>query len=60
MNLIPQAAPTLEQLAASASSANITSRLLNDLGDFEEREWTHTIPVGAAATGFIRLKLTPP
>ena len=57
MTLIPQAAASLEQIDAPGSSDPIATRLLNDLGDFEEREWTYTIPVEDSPTGFMRLKL---
>ncbi len=60
MDLIPQAAAVLEQLDAPDSSNSIHSLLRSDLGDFEEHEWIHTVPIDAAASGFMRLKLTTP
>ena len=59
MTLTPQAASSPELLNEPGSSANIFTRQLNDLGDFEEREWIYTVPIEDAATGFMRLKLIP-
>ena len=57
MTLIAQAASSPALLDASGSSSSIVSRVLNDLGDFEQREWIHTVPVEDAPAAFMRLKL---
>lgn len=56
MNLVAQAAGSLETLNQSTGS-DIISIQVSDLGDFEVREWIHTVPVGNSAGGFMRLKL---
>jgi hypothetical protein len=56
--LIAQAASSPDLLDEPGSSDHIVSILLNDLGEFEEREWFHTLPIGHGDAGFMRLKLT--
>lgn len=57
MSLFAQAAASPALLDEAGSSASIFSRVLNDLGEFEEREWIHTVPVEGNTTGFMRLKM---
>ncbi|MEY4244058.1 MAG: hypothetical protein RLZZ245_1643, partial [Verrucomicrobiota bacterium] len=57
MTLTAQAADSPAQLDAPGSSDQIISRLIEDLGDFERREWIHTVPIDQAARAFMRLKL---
>jgi hypothetical protein len=57
MSLFAQAAASPALLDEAGSSDSIFSRVLNDLGEFEEREWIHTVPVEGNATGFMRLKM---
>jgi autotransporter-associated beta strand protein len=57
MSLIAQAAAAPDLLDAAGSSDFIISRVLQDLGDFEEREWIRTVPVEGNTTGFMRLKM---
>ncbi|GAA5117373.1 autotransporter-associated beta strand repeat-containing protein [Luteolibacter yonseiensis] len=54
--LIPQANTDLEQLDTPASSGNVASFLVRDLGEFEERTWIFTQDV-TGGRGFMRLKL---
>jgi hypothetical protein len=56
--LVAQAADSPTSLNDPGSSDDIVSILLNDLGDFEERAWIHTIPVGEATSCFMRIKLS--
>lgn len=56
--LAAQAASSPDLLDAPGSSDNIYTRQLNDMGDFEEREWIYKLPMDDEATGFMRLKLT--
>jgi hypothetical protein len=55
--LVPQAASSPDLLDEAGSSAHIQSLQLEDLGEFEKREWIHTLPIENTATGFMRLKL---
>ena len=61
MLLVPEASDSLATLGDSLSSEFVTSFLVNDLGDFEERTWVYTRAIEDSTTGrgFIRLKLTP-
>lgn len=55
--LVAQAAASPDLLAQPGSSDHIVSFQTTDLGDFEEREWIHTIAIEDADHGFMRLKL---
>ena len=55
--LVAQAADSPALLDGPGSSADIVSVLLQDLGDFEKREWIHTKPVDGDESAFMRLKL---
>ena len=57
MTLVAQAAASPELLDSPGSSDSIISIQLNDLGDFEVREWINRVPVEDASAGFMRLKL---
>ncbi|RYD23990.1 MAG: hypothetical protein EOP88_02010 [Verrucomicrobiaceae bacterium] len=57
MTLLAQAAASPALLDEVGSSDSIFTRPLQDLGDFEEREWIHTQPVEGSTTGFMRLKM---
>ena len=57
MTLVAQAAASPDLLDGPGSSDSIISILLNDLGDFEEREWINRVPIEDASVGFMRLKL---
>lgn len=56
--LVAQAADSPTSLNDPGSSNDIVSIQLNDLGDFEERAWIHTIPAGDATSCFMRIKLS--
>ncbi|WP_193213311.1 autotransporter-associated beta strand repeat-containing protein [Luteolibacter marinus] len=56
--LAAQAASSPDLLDAPGSSDSIYTRQLNNLGDFEEREWIYKLPMEDLDTGFMRLKLT--
>jgi hypothetical protein len=57
MTLVAHAADSPAQFDAPGSSDQIISRLIEDLGDFERREWIQTVPIDQAARAFMRLKL---
>jgi autotransporter-associated beta strand protein len=55
-----QAAATPDLLDAQGSSDAIHHRVIQDLGDFEIHQWTHTVPVDEAPAKFMRLMLVIP
>lgn len=59
MTLIPQANNTLNSIDAAASAGLVSSFLISDLGDFEQRTWVYTqaIEDSPNGLGFMRLKL---
>ena len=57
MALIAQASGDLATIDDASSSQSIVSILLEDLGDFERREWIYTVPREHEDSGFIRLKM---
>lgn len=57
MTVFAQAAASPALLDVAGSSDSVTSRQIQDLGPFEQREWIHTLPVEGTATGFMRLKM---
>ncbi len=57
MTLIPQFAASPEALDEPGTSNDIVSLQVSELGDFEVREWIHTLPVETIGHGFMRLKL---
>ena len=57
MSLVAQAAASPDLLDHPGSSDSIISIQLDDLGDFEVREWIYRIPIEEASGAFMRLKL---
>lgn len=60
MTLVPQGATAPGSLDDPGSSSQVHSRVLEDLGDFERREWIYLVPIGDSPGGCMRLKLTAP
>jgi autotransporter-associated beta strand protein len=56
-----QASTSLDTLDGAESSASTTSFVVSDLGDFEQRTWIYTQPIGqVGGRAFMRLKVTFP
>ncbi len=60
MTLVPQAAASPGALDEPGSSSLVHSRVLEDLDDFERREWIYIVPIEDSPSGCMRLKLSAP
>ncbi|MBN2163116.1 MAG: autotransporter-associated beta strand repeat-containing protein [Pontiellaceae bacterium] len=56
MLLVPGAA-SIDLMNDLSSTNNVVMHILNDLGEFEEREWIYIVPVEDADAGFMGLRL---